>query len=92
MSLLERQQAFCLNIHFLIEHAYKNGYAMVITGIGKLSIDFDIYKEGKLIEDSSLIAPLGEFWIDLHTDNIWNIDKAERFERSKVDLPIIVKV
>lgn len=92
MTIQERQQAFCLNIHFLIEYAYKNGFALVITGIGKLSIDFDIYKEGKLVEDSSLIKPLGEFWVDLHTDNIWSVEKAERFERSKVDLPIVVKV
>lgn len=92
MPLQERQQAFTLNIHFLIEYAYKNGFALVITGIGKLSVDFDVYREGKLVEDSSLIVPLGEVWLDLHTDNIWNVGKAEHFERSKVDLPIVVKV
>lgn len=40
----------------------------------RLAVDFNIFIDGKLINDPALIQPLGEFWMSLNTDNIWGGD------------------
>lgn len=40
----------------------------------RLAVDFNIFKDGQLINDAKTIQPLGEYWITLNTDNVWGGD------------------
>lgn len=40
----------------------------------RLAADFNIFKNGQLINDAAIIQPLGEFWITLNTENVWGGD------------------
>lgn len=40
----------------------------------RLAVDFNIFKDGVLINDPKTIQPLGEFWMSLNTDNVWGGD------------------
>jgi hypothetical protein len=42
--------------------------------IQRLAVDFNIFKDGVLINDAKIIQVLGEFWITLNTDNVWGGD------------------
>lgn len=42
--------------------------------IQRLAVDFNIFKDGILINDPKIIQPLGDFWITLNTDNVWGGD------------------
>lgn len=42
--------------------------------IQRLAVDFNIFKDGALINDPKIIQPLGNFWITLNTDNVWGGD------------------
>lgn len=37
----------------------------------RLAIDLNIFKDGKLIGDKRILAPLGAFWESLHPLNSW---------------------
>ncbi len=40
----------------------------------RLAVDFNIFKDGVLLNDPKLIQPLGEYWLTLNTDNVWGGD------------------
>jgi len=40
----------------------------------RLAGDFNIFKNGLLINDASVIKPLGDYWVSLHPDNVWGGD------------------
>lgn len=40
----------------------------------RLAIDFNIFRNGLLINSAVDIKPLGDFWVTLHTDNVWGAD------------------
>ena len=40
----------------------------------RLAVDFNIFKNGELINDAQIILVLGEFWIALNTNNVWGGD------------------
>src|SRR3990170_6568435 len=40
----------------------------------RLAVDFNIFKDGVLINDPKIIQPLGEYWMSLNTDNVWGGD------------------
>ncbi len=40
----------------------------------RLAVDFNIFKDGQLINDPAIIQPIGDFWITLNTDNVWGGD------------------
>lgn len=40
----------------------------------RLAVDFNIFKDGILLNDPKLIQPLGEYWMSLNTDNVWGGD------------------
>lgn len=42
--------------------------------IQRLAVDFNIFKDGKLINDPLIIQPIGEYWITLNTGNVWGGD------------------
>ena len=42
--------------------------------IQRLAVDFNIFKNGVLINDPKIIQPLGEYWMTLNTDNVWGGD------------------
>ena len=42
--------------------------------IQRLAVDFNIFKDGILINDAKTIQPLGELWMTLNTDNVWGGD------------------
>lgn len=37
----------------------------------RLAVDFNFFKDGKLIYDKAQLAPLGQFWEGLHPKNRW---------------------
>lgn len=37
----------------------------------RLAIDFNFFKDGKLIYDKAMLAPLGAYWESLHPLNSW---------------------
>lgn len=37
----------------------------------RLAVDFNIFKDGKLVYDKVVLAPLGAFWESLHPLNSW---------------------
>lgn len=40
----------------------------------RLAVDFNIFKNGILLNDPAIIQPLGLHWISLHPDNVWGGD------------------
>lgn len=48
----------------------------------RCAIDFNFFKDGKLVWDKATIAPLGEYWESLNSKNRW----GGNF-RSLVDVP-----
>lgn len=40
----------------------------------RLAVDFNIFRNGLLINSPVDIKPLGDFWVTLHTDNVWGGD------------------
>lgn len=40
----------------------------------RLAIDFNIFRNGLLINSPVDIKPLGDYWVSLHTDNVWGGD------------------
>lgn len=42
--------------------------------VDRLAVDFNIFKDGVLINEPLKIQPLGYFWMALNTDNIWGGD------------------
>lgn len=50
----------------------------------KLAVDFNVFKDGKLLDDVEDIRPIGEYWKRLNPDNVWGGDwgwDAGHFER-----------
>lgn len=39
--------------------------------LSRLAVDFNIFKDGKLVGDKVVLAPLGVFWESLHPLNSW---------------------
>lgn len=37
----------------------------------RLAVDFNVFKDGKLVYDKILLAPLGAYWESLHPLNSW---------------------
>jgi len=37
----------------------------------RLAVDFNIFKDGKLVGDKATLAPLGAYWESLHPLNSW---------------------
>jgi hypothetical protein len=50
--------------------------------LSRLAIDLNFFKEGKLVGDKKVLAPLGAFWESLHPLNSWGGNG-----RTLVDLP-----
>lgn len=42
--------------------------------IQRLAIDFNIFRNGLLINSPVDIKPIGDYWVTLHTDNVWGGD------------------
>ena len=42
--------------------------------VDRLAVDFNIFKDGILINDPKIIQPLGEYWMSLNTENTWGGD------------------
>lgn len=37
----------------------------------RLAVDFNIFRDGKLVGDKTILAPLGAYWESLHPLNSW---------------------
>lgn len=44
---------------------------MASNHLRRLAVDFNFFKDGKLIWDKATIAPLGGYWESLHPKNRW---------------------
>ena len=53
---------------------YSRSKTMDSRHIQRLAGDFNIFKNGVLINDAKTIQPLGDFWMTLNTDNVWGGD------------------
>src|SRR5690242_19312946 len=40
----------------------------------RLAVDFNIFRNGLLINSPIDIKPLGDYWVTLNTDNVWGGD------------------
>ena len=48
----------------------------------RLAVDFNFFRDGEMlfaesanyIKDATAIKPLGDYWVSLHTDNVWGGD------------------
>lgn len=69
----------------------------------RLAVDFNIFKDGILLNKPIDIKPLGDFWESLNTDNVWggdwdrdnNLDEETfkdpyHFELRPVSKPVVV--
>lgn len=63
---------------------FKQGLSKTKTGRHplRLAADFNFFVNGRMLfekkenygKDVLLVKPLGEFWLSLHTDNVWGAD------------------
>lgn len=42
--------------------------------LDRLAVDFNVFKNGVLLNAPADYKPLGEFWMALHPDNVWGGD------------------
>ncbi len=58
------------------EFYFKTGKSKTMNSrhLIRLAGDFNIFLNGKLINDPVLIKPLGDYWMSLNTDNVWGGD------------------
>ena len=55
---------------------FKSGRSKTMNSrhLQRLAVDFNLFKDGVLLNDAKIIQPLGEYWITLNTDNVWGGD------------------
>ena len=68
---------------------FKNGRSKTMNSIHlkRCAIDLNFFKDGKIIWDKSILAPLGQYWESLHVKNRWggnfsNLVDCPHFERN----------
>jgi hypothetical protein len=82
MSLSQEQAAFLLDACKLIQYATEQGF--MVTGgelartpeqqaiyVKRCAIDLNFFKDGQIIWDKGILAPLGAYWESLHPKNRW---------------------